>query len=122
VKTGFRSTLERADDGGGRSGRPTSSYAEERSAFLLMFIGYHCGNWIVDLAGLDGPRPLIVPLIRGIATAALVVAFLARSRRWDSVAVAVLALGFAVPSEDHRFMGRDPERSSNAAMASARSS
>lgn len=73
-----------------------SAYAEERAAFLLFFLAYHCGNWMVDLAGLGGARPPIVYITRGIVSAALVAALLARSRSWDWLAVAVIGAAFAV--------------------------
>ena len=73
-----------------------AAYAEERAAFLLFLLGYQAGNWTVDLSGLAGSRPQIVLILRGIATAALVVALLARSRRWDWAAFAVIAAAFAV--------------------------
>lgn len=73
-----------------------AAYADERTAFLLFLLGYQGGNWIVDLSGLAGSRPQIVFVLRAIATAALVVALLARSRRWDWAAFAVIAAAFAV--------------------------
>ena len=73
-----------------------AAYAEERLAFLLFFLAYHCGNWLIDLAGIGGARPPIVYIPRGVVSAALVVALLARSPRWDWLAVAVIAAAFAV--------------------------
>ena len=78
-----------------------TSYAEERTAFLLFFLAYQGGNWILTLSGLAGTQlPLVLPLagtplplvlaVRAIASAALVIALLARSRRWDWFAVAVI--------------------------------
>jgi hypothetical protein len=73
-----------------------AAYADERTAFLLFLLAYQGGNWIVDLAGLAGPRPAIVPAVRAVASVALVVALLARSRKWDWAAVAVIAATLAV--------------------------
>ena len=73
-----------------------AAYGEQRSAFLLFFLGYQLGNWTLDLSGLAGQRPLMVLAVRALATLALAVAFLTRSRRWDWVAVAVLTLTLAL--------------------------
>ena len=73
-----------------------TAYAEERSAFLLFFLAYGGGNWIFDLAHLGGSRAPIVYITRAALTAALVAALLARSRRWDWLAVAVAATALAL--------------------------
>jgi hypothetical protein len=73
-----------------------TAYAEQRSAFLLFFLGYQAGNWILDLSGIAGSREPVVLVVRAIATVALVIALLARSRRWDWAAVAVIASTLAV--------------------------
>lgn len=72
-----------------------AAYAEERTAFLLFLFGYQGGNWILDLSGLTGSQPLVL-VLRGIASTALVIALLSRSRRWDWAALAVIAAAFAV--------------------------
>jgi hypothetical protein len=73
-----------------------TAYATDRTVFIFFFLAYQCGNWIIDLSGLAGPRAPIVLMLRGAATAALGIALAARSRRWDWVAVAVLSLTLAV--------------------------
>jgi hypothetical protein len=72
-----------------------AAYADERSAFLLFLFGYQCGNWIIDFAVRGGPPEMIVAVSRSIAGLALVVALLARSRRWDWVAFAIIAAAYA---------------------------
>ena len=72
-----------------------AAYAEERTAFLLFFFGYQCGNWILDFAVRGGPPPVIVAVSRTVGGVALIVALLARSRRWDWAALAVLAAAYA---------------------------
>lgn len=71
------------------------AYAEERMAFLLFLFGYQGGNWILDVAGLSASAPIVFAT-RGTASAAVVVALLARSRKWDWAALAVIAAAFAV--------------------------
>lgn len=72
-----------------------TAYAEERAAFLLFLLGYQCGNWILDFAVRGGLPPMIVAVSRTVAGLALVVALLARSRRWDWMALAVIAAAYA---------------------------
>ena len=71
-----------------------AAYAEERTAFLLFFFGYQCGNWIIDFVVRGGP-PTIVAISRAVGGLALIVALVARSRRWDWAASAVLAAAYA---------------------------
>ena len=73
-----------------------TAYAEERMAFLLFLFGYNSGNWILDFTIRETPPPTSVLVPRAIATAAMVVALLARSRRWDWAALCVIAAAFAV--------------------------
>jgi len=73
-----------------------AAYAEERTAFLLFFLAYGLGNWIIDFSGLTPRSSKVVLIYRMIVSLALVVALLARSRRWDWAAVAVITLILAV--------------------------
>jgi hypothetical protein len=73
-----------------------AAYAEERTAFLLFFLGYGLGNWILTLSGLTpGPVPAVL-ISRTIVTLAVVGALIGRSRRWDWAAVALIAGGYAL--------------------------
>jgi hypothetical protein len=72
-----------------------AAYAEERTAFLLFLLGYQCGNWILDFAVRGGLPSTIVAVSRTAAGLALVVTLLARSRRWDWAALAVIAAAYA---------------------------
>ncbi|HEY5721070.1 MAG TPA: hypothetical protein VIT45_01985 [Allosphingosinicella sp.] len=72
-----------------------AAYADERTAFFLFFLAYQGGNWIIDIAGLAGPLPMIVAIHRGAICAALIIALVARSRRWDWAAAAVVAAAYA---------------------------
>lgn len=73
-----------------------TAYAEERTAFLLFFLSYQAGNWILDLAVLrEFPQP-IVAIHRTMVCAAMIIALLGRSRRWDWAALVVVAAAYAV--------------------------
>jgi hypothetical protein len=68
-----------------------AAYADERTAFLLFFLAYGLGNWTLSLSGLI-PSPVPAVLIsRAMVSIALVAALVARSRRWDWAALAVIA-------------------------------
>ncbi len=74
-----------------------AAYADERTAFLLFFLAYQGGNWIIDLSGLSPMSSLpVVYIHRILVCAALIVALAARSRRWDWVALAVIAGAYAI--------------------------
>lgn len=73
-----------------------AAYAEERAAFLLFFLAYQGGNWIIDLAGLTQGLPSVVLIHRTAVCLALIVALIARSRRWDWVALGVVAAAYAL--------------------------
>src|SRR5688572_3261380 len=67
-----------------------TAYADERTAFLLFFLAYQGGNWVVDFVGLTAMSlPPVVYIHRTLVCVALIAALLARSRRWDWVALAV---------------------------------
>lgn len=60
-----------------------AAYAEERAAFLLFFLAYQGGNWVIDLSGLTGmASPLVVYVHRTLVCLALIIALFAHSRRW----------------------------------------
>jgi hypothetical protein len=72
-------------------------YVEQRGAFLIFFLCYQGGNWLIDVSGLAGGLPQPVVLIHRTAVCvALVIALLARSRRWDWFAVAIVAAAYAL--------------------------
>ncbi len=74
-----------------------AAYSEERTAFLLFFLAYQGGNWTIDLSGLTGMSlPVVVYIHRTIVCAALIAALVARSRRWDWAALAVIAGAYAL--------------------------
>jgi hypothetical protein len=70
-----------------------AAYAEERAAFLCFFLAYQCGNWLLDIIGL-GAAPMITIIHRAAVCVALGVALIARSRRWDWIAAAVVAAAY----------------------------
>ena len=73
-----------------------AAYADERTAFLLFFLAYGLGNWTLSLSGLI-PSPVPAVLIsRTMVSIALVAALVARSRRWDWAALAVIAGAYAL--------------------------
>ena len=72
-------------------------YAEQRTAFLIFFLGYQAVNWLLDASGLTGGWPPRVVLIHRTAVCVgLAVALVGRSRRWDWMAVAVIAAAYAL--------------------------
>ena len=73
-----------------------AAYAEERTAFLLFFLAYGLGNWVIDFSGLTPGSGRVVVIYRSIVSLALVVALVARSRRWDWAALAVIAGAYAL--------------------------
>lgn len=73
-----------------------ATYADERTAFLLFFLAYQGGNWILDIAVLGGFSSPIVVVHRTIVCVALAIALLARSRRWDWVALMLVAGAYAL--------------------------
>lgn len=73
-----------------------TAYAGERTAFLLFFLAYQAGNWIVDLIGLNPQAQTVVLVHRTIVCLALIVALLGRSRRWDWAAVALVSAAYAL--------------------------
>jgi serine/threonine protein kinase len=73
-----------------------AAYAQERTAFLFFFLAYQGGNWIVDLTGLSLVTPPIVYVHRTIVCAALIMALIGRSRRWDWAAMAIVAAAYAL--------------------------
>jgi hypothetical protein len=73
-----------------------AAYKDERAAFFVFFLAYQGGNWIIDLAGLTGSLPAIVAVHRAMVCLALIVALVARSRRWDWAAAALVATAYAV--------------------------
>jgi hypothetical protein len=68
-----------------------AAYGQERTAFLLFFLAYGLGNWAVDLSGLTPGSSQVVIIYRSIVSLALLAALIARSRRWDWAAWAVVA-------------------------------
>jgi hypothetical protein len=68
-----------------------AAYAEERAAFLLFFLAYGLGNWVLSLSGLTPGSPPVIFVYRTVVSLALVAALIARSRRWDWAALAVVA-------------------------------
>jgi hypothetical protein len=73
-----------------------AAYADERAAFFVYFLAYQGGNWVIDLAGLTGSLPRIVAVHRIAVCVALIVAAIARSRRWDWAAAGVVAAAYAL--------------------------
>lgn len=74
-----------------------AAYAEGRTAFLLFFLAYQGGNWVIDLSGLTAmSSPPIVYIHRTLVCLALIAALIARSRRWDWAALAVIAGAYAL--------------------------
>ena len=73
-----------------------ASYADERAAFLLVFLAYQVGNWILDLFVLGSLPTMVVFIHRTIVCAALIIALAARSRRWDWFALALVAAAYAL--------------------------
>ena len=71
-------------------------YADERTVFLAFFLAYQGGNWLLDLSGLAPPLPEIVLIHRSIVSGALILALAARSRRWDWVALGVVAVALGM--------------------------
>ena len=72
-------------------------YADQRLAFLIFFLGYQAVNWVLDASGLTGGWPPLVVLIHRTAVCiGLIVALIGRSRRWDWVALAVIALAYGL--------------------------
>lgn len=72
-------------------------YANQRGAFLIFFLAYQMGNWLLDISGLTGGFPPRIVLIhRSAVCVALVIALIGRSRRWDWVAVAIVAAAYAL--------------------------
>lgn len=72
-------------------------YADERAAFLIFFLAYQAGNWLLDMTGLTGGFPPLVVLIhRSAVSVALIIALIARSRRWDWSAAAIVAAAYAL--------------------------
>lgn len=72
-------------------------YADQRTAFLIFFLAYQGGNWMLDVSGLTGGFPPPVVLIhRSAVCVGLALALIARSRRWDWVAVAIVAAAYAL--------------------------
>jgi hypothetical protein len=72
-------------------------YAEQRTAFLIFFLGYQTVNWVLDASGLSGGWPPPVVLIHRTAVCiGLIVALIGRSRRWDWCGVAMVALAYAL--------------------------
>ena len=74
-----------------------AAFAQERTVFLLFFLAYQGGNWVIDLSGLSGmSSPPVVYVHRTLVCLALIVALLGRSRRWDWAALAVIAGAYAL--------------------------
>lgn len=73
-----------------------SAYADQRAAFLVFFLGYQGGNWVLDASGLTDGLPLIVFIHRTAVCVALGMALFGRSRRWDWAAVAVITAAYAL--------------------------
>jgi hypothetical protein len=73
-----------------------ASYDDQRAIFFIFFLGYQAGNWILDASGLTQGLPLIVLIHRTAVCVALIVALVARSRRWDWAAAAVVATAYAL--------------------------
>lgn len=72
------------------------AYAEERTAFLIFFLAYQGGNWIIDLSGLTPmSSPPVILIIRTLVCLALITALIARKRRWDWAALALIAAAYA---------------------------
>lgn len=74
-----------------------SLYAEQRTAFLIFFLGYQAVNWVLDASGLMGGWPPPVVLVhRAAVCVGLAVALLGRSRRWDWFGAVVVALAYGL--------------------------
>ena len=73
-----------------------AAYAGERAAFLLFFLAYQGGNWILDLSGLNPRTNMVVLGHRTLVCVALIVALLGRSRRWDWAAVALVTAAYGL--------------------------
>ncbi|HSC18861.1 MAG TPA: hypothetical protein VLC74_08105 [Rhizomicrobium sp.] len=73
-----------------------AAYAEQRAPFLSFFLLYQCSNWLLDLIGVVGAPPLVVVVHRTGVCVALVVALIARSRRWDWLAVGAAAAAYVL--------------------------
>lgn len=73
-----------------------AAYAEERVAFLLFFLAYQGGNWLIDLSGLMPPLPTVIFIHRTMVCVVLIVALIGRSRRWDWAAVALVAAAYGL--------------------------
>jgi hypothetical protein len=73
-----------------------AAYAEERTAFLLFFLAYQGGNWLIDFVVMPMSSATIIYVHRTLVCLALVVALIARSRRWDWAALAVIAGAYAL--------------------------
>jgi len=72
-------------------------YADERVGFLIFFLFYQVGNWLLDLSGLTGGFPPAVVLIhRSAVCIALLIALIGRSRRWDWFAATIVAAAYAL--------------------------
>ncbi|MES2137734.1 MAG: hypothetical protein V4502_11835 [Pseudomonadota bacterium] len=71
-------------------------YADQRTAFLIFFLGYQAGNWLLDASGLTAGLPLIVLVHRTAVCLALIIALVGRSRRWDWFGVAIVALAYGL--------------------------
>jgi hypothetical protein len=72
-------------------------YAEQRTVFLIFFLGYQAVNWVLDASGLTGGWPPLVVLIHRTAVClGLLVALIGRSRRWDWLGAAVVALAYGL--------------------------
>jgi hypothetical protein len=72
-------------------------YAEQRPAFLIFFLAYQGGNWLLDALGLTGGfPPLVVIVHRSAVCLALGIALIGRSRLWDWIAVAIVAAAYAL--------------------------
>jgi hypothetical protein len=73
-----------------------AAYAEERTVFLLFFLCYGLGNWLVDLSGLTPGSAPVIFIYRTVVSLALVAALVARSRRWDWAVLSLVAAAYAL--------------------------
>ena len=72
-------------------------YADQRLAFLIFFLGYQAVNWVLDASGLTGGWPPRVVLIHRVGVCVgLIVALIGRSRRWDWLGLAFVALAYGL--------------------------
>ncbi len=73
-----------------------AAYAQDRAVFLLFFLAYGLGNWLVVSTNLTMQAAPIVFVYRTVVSVALVAALVARSRRWDWAVLVLIAAAYAL--------------------------